>query len=298
MRGIGFIINAVLFAVSCTASKPQIALEPYPEPEISKAVFSNNSAWITISSVIYASDFAGYDIFLSENPELSSLISAGNINPITNLRYKYYTLPVEKSPGGRHESEYFFDSLLNGKIYYVSVRPVGLNEFWSAAADASQKIFFSSSQPLPLFPRPEGSFILNNFGNTTTNAGLDIVSNAVCTATVHSNISLITNSVFFRVSMIESNCTPVLQPGSEASSLQDLGYAENLNSIQALPGSGYMDRTRKIPVYKNHLYAVKDGNSYYKLFIIDVSSAPASEAAPVSISGRWALQIIAGTNIF
>ena len=242
---------------------------PYQPPEITFITTSSNSFSIEVRSYLRKTgDLEGFIIYLS-NVSTIDRLSTFNLNDYENIRDKpgYFTnIPTNNIRIG---SKIQIGSLNNVVInntneLHLAVTVYGQNDTF-AQINGHQGFIESSPTRLNAFYLKKiFAFSLSNFSSGMSTLGYQ---EGEIFITNLSNDQM-TNLLFVTNTNNGNGDYAIFQMGMESTFIQSLGYSDNFNLLTTLPTNGYTRNA--VPALSNYVYAVKNGNQYFKLHVTNV----------------------------
>ena len=199
MKKIIFLFFILFIFNSCSNELITVVDEYNPLYQV-RAIPGNNSISINFWSGILASDFAGFNLYISDSPNFT--------NALLNNSGGYPTIPFSTHARSNITLKFPDTSIQNDKLYYVSVTAYGTNDLAEGG-----KIETRRDSVIPVVPRAEstgtGTTATINAGtlnitiNTTTISGGKIQSYGVQSnfdaITVFTNNNITTTSQSYTV---------------------------------------------------------------------------------------------------
>jgi len=190
----------ILFIFNSCSNELITVVDEYNPLYQVRAIPGNNSISINFWSGILASDFAGFNLYISDSPNFT--------NALLNNSGGYPTIPFSTHARSNITLKFPDTSIQNDKLYYVSVTAYGTNDLAEGG-----KIETRRDSVIPVVPRAEstgtGTTATINAGtlnitiNTTTISGGKIQSYGVQSnfdaITVFTNNNITTTSQSYTV---------------------------------------------------------------------------------------------------
>lgn len=287
------LLLAAFFLTGCQLN-PFAVVDEYNHPLALRVIGSNNALVLTFSSVNDATDFLGFNVYISTESNTNTVTALLSTNgtypthPYDRHTLDSVTIVVTNLPDG--------SALLNGTEYFVGVSAYGTNEYATYDDDPDKEGLIETpvTELFAGIPRPEGSIALNNIASATSNA-LVVSGTSLAIDSVSGAESGYTSAFFFKLSNYFSVVTPIASSGASSGyAIQDLGAYDAFSDVTLLPEAGYQNPGTAFVLANKHIYALTDGTYYIKLYIEtfnEKSSYAISETVLISV--RWAFQPLA-----
>ena len=163
MKKIIFLFFILFIFNSCSNELITVVDEYNPLYQV-RAIPGNNSISINFWSGILASDFAGFNLYISDSPNFT--------NALLNSSGGYPTIPFSTHARSNITLKFPDTSIQNDKLYYVSVTAYGTNDLAEGG-----KIETRIDSVIPVVPRGEsqGSTGFTITGTTTVAAANGVI---------------------------------------------------------------------------------------------------------------------------
>lgn len=242
---------------------------PYQQPEITSVTTSSNFFSIAVRSYLRKTgDFEGYIIYLSEDVAIIDGLGQSSLNDFDNIRDKtgYFTnIGLSNGRleiGSKDQTGFLSDIMINStNQLYLAVSVYGQNDTFARINSHGGYIESPPTRLNPFHLKQTFNFSLSNFVNNSSNSSLGYNNGRL----------FVTNSTNQSTSLLSTILTNngnsddylIFQVGT--ASIQSLGYRTNFDLLTILPTNGYTTST--VPIISNHIYAVKNGEQYFKLYV-------------------------------
>ena len=266
---------------------------PYPPPEIDQIQLYSNHININIRSfVINIGDFIGYNIYLSGNLSLLRADEAIDLNTGASKATLFLSnvgTDDNNVNGTGIQVKSLTDILTNTNgLFYIAATAIGQNDTFAQINEHNGWIESLQSTVIDFHTRKTLGFTLSNYYNNPDGSGLSYANNQVFVADTPTPVNAITNALYFLLSSNSTGVFPAIVVGTNIAGVQSMGYREDFSILEELPASGYLTTGSVLPVTNGHVFAVMEGNNFYKFHVTNLSGDPSLTNNPFTISGEAA----------